>query len=85
MSLNWGSGWGLSGNLGLLVIFFHNAFSPVSLLFELKLLSLLKVDCEEARKFYEVEAINNGWLAYQLERYINILLFGHMVCHIIKL
>lgn len=32
---------------------------------------LLKVDRPEARNFYEIEAIKNGWSARQLERQIN--------------
>jgi predicted nuclease of restriction endonuclease-like (RecB) superfamily len=37
--------------------------------------TLLKVDQKEARDFYEIEAIQNGWSARQLERQINSLLF----------
>lgn len=41
--------------------------------------TLLKVNREEARQFYELEAINNGWSARQLERQINTLLFDRLL------
>jgi predicted nuclease of restriction endonuclease-like (RecB) superfamily len=41
--------------------------------------TLLKVDRAEARRFYETEAINNGWSARQLERQINTLLFDRLL------
>lgn len=41
--------------------------------------TLLKVDRQEARQFYEIEAINNGWSARQLERQINTLLFDRLL------
>ena len=41
--------------------------------------TLLKVDRREARNFYEIEAINNGWSARQLERQINSLLFDRLL------
>lgn len=39
---------------------------------------LLKVDSEEARAFYEIEAIKNGWSARELERQINSLLYERL-------
>ncbi|MFN8489507.1 MAG: PDDEXK nuclease domain-containing protein [Caldilineaceae bacterium] len=41
--------------------------------------ALLKVDRVEARSFYEIEAIKNGWSARQLERQINSLLFDRLL------
>lgn len=41
--------------------------------------TLLKVDRQEARQFYEIEAINNGWSARELERQINTLLFDRLL------
>lgn len=41
--------------------------------------TLLKVNREDARQFYELEAINNGWSARQLERQINTLLFDRLL------
>jgi len=41
--------------------------------------ALLKVDRPEARSFYEIEAIKNGWSARQLERQINSLLFDRLL------
>ena len=41
--------------------------------------TLLKVDRSEARNFYEIEAVKNGWSARQLERRINSLLFDRLL------
>lgn len=41
--------------------------------------TLLKVDRQEARDFYEIEAIRNGWSARQLERQIASLLFDRLL------
>lgn len=41
--------------------------------------ALLKVGRREARDFYEIEAINSGWSARQLERQINSLLFERLL------
>ncbi len=41
--------------------------------------TLLRVDREEARAFYEIEAIRNGWSGRQLERQINSLLFERLL------
>lgn len=41
--------------------------------------ALLKVDRRDARDFYEIEAIRNGWSARQLERQINSLLFFRLM------
>lgn len=41
--------------------------------------TLLKVDQKEARDFYEIEAIRNGWSARQLERQVNSLLFFRLL------
>jgi len=41
--------------------------------------TLLKVDRREARDFYEIEAVHNGWSARQLERQINSLLFFRLL------
>lgn len=41
--------------------------------------TLLKVDRREARDFYEIEAIRNGWSARQLERQINTFLFDRLL------
>nr|CAA6828024.1 MAG: FIG074102: hypothetical protein [uncultured Thiotrichaceae bacterium] len=41
--------------------------------------TLLKVDRQEARQFYEIEAIKNGWSARQLERQISTLLFDRLL------
>jgi predicted nuclease of restriction endonuclease-like (RecB) superfamily len=41
--------------------------------------ALLKVDRQEARDFYEIEAVRNGWSARQLERQINSLLFFRLL------
>ena len=41
--------------------------------------TLLKVDRHEARDFYEIEAIRNGWSARQLERQINTFLFDRLL------
>src|SRR5258708_7736167 len=40
---------------------------------------LLKVDQQEARDFYEIEAVRNNWSARQLERQINSLLFFRLL------
>lgn len=40
---------------------------------------LLKVDRREARDFYEIEAVRNGWSARQLERQVNSLLFFRLL------
>jgi predicted nuclease of restriction endonuclease-like (RecB) superfamily len=40
---------------------------------------LLKVDRQEARSFYEIEAIRQGWSARQLERQIGSLLFDRLL------
>ncbi len=39
---------------------------------------LIKVDSQDARAFYEIEAINNNWTARELERQINSLLFERL-------
>jgi predicted nuclease of restriction endonuclease-like (RecB) superfamily len=41
--------------------------------------TLLKVGRREARDFYEIEAIHNGWSARQLERQINTFLFDRLL------
>ena len=41
--------------------------------------TLLKVARREARDFYEIEAIQNGWSARQLERQINTFLFDRLL------
>lgn len=41
--------------------------------------TLLKVRRQEARDFYEIEAIRNGWSARQLERQINTFLFDRLL------
>ena len=41
--------------------------------------ALLKVDRPEARDFYEIEAVRNGWSARLLERQINSLLFFRLL------
>lgn len=41
--------------------------------------TLLKVDRQEARDFYEIETIRNGWAARQLERQIASLLFDRLL------
>lgn len=41
--------------------------------------ALLKVNRREARDFYEIEAVRNGWSARQLERQINSLLFERLL------
>jgi predicted nuclease of restriction endonuclease-like (RecB) superfamily len=41
--------------------------------------TLLKVDQQEAREFYETEAVRNNWSARQLERQINSLLFFRLL------
>jgi predicted nuclease of restriction endonuclease-like (RecB) superfamily len=41
--------------------------------------TLLKVNRTNARNFYEIEAIKNGWSARQLERQINSLLFERLL------
>lgn len=41
--------------------------------------TLLKVDQREARDFYEIEAVRNGWSARQLERQVNSLLFFRLL------
>lgn len=40
--------------------------------------ALLKVKREDARHFYEIEAVKNAWSARQLERQINSLLFERL-------
>jgi predicted nuclease of restriction endonuclease-like (RecB) superfamily len=40
--------------------------------------TLLRVDKEEARSFYEIEAIRNNWSARELERQINSLLYERL-------
>ncbi|MEZ5451601.1 MAG: PDDEXK nuclease domain-containing protein [Thiothrix sp.] len=40
---------------------------------------LLKVERQEARQFYEIETIRNGWSARQLERQISSLLFDRLL------
>lgn len=40
--------------------------------------TLLKVKRIEARSFYEIESVKNGWSARQLERQINSLLFERL-------
>ena len=41
--------------------------------------TLLKIDRQEARHFYEIEAIQNGWSARHLDRQINTLLFDRLL------
>lgn len=41
--------------------------------------SLLKVDRREARDFYEIETVQNGWSARQLDRQIGSLLFDRLL------
>ncbi len=41
--------------------------------------NLLKIERQEARDFYEIEAIRNGWSARQLERQIASLLFDRLL------
>lgn len=41
--------------------------------------TLLKVERQEARDFYEIEAIRGGWSARQLERQINTFLFDRLL------
>ena len=41
--------------------------------------TLLKVNRREARDFYEIEVIRNGWSARQLERQINTFLFDRLL------
>lgn len=41
--------------------------------------TLLKVERQEARDFYEIETIRNGWSARQLERQIASLLFDRLL------
>jgi len=41
--------------------------------------ALIKVDRQEARDFYEIETVKNGWSARQLERQINSLLFDRLL------
>ncbi|GAB6139672.1 PDDEXK nuclease domain-containing protein [Methylosoma difficile] len=41
--------------------------------------TLLKVERQEARDFYEIEAIRSGWSARQLERQITSLLFDRLL------
>lgn len=41
--------------------------------------TLLKIGRREARDFYEIEAIRNGWSARQLERQINTFLFDRLL------
>lgn len=41
--------------------------------------ALLKVDRQEARDFYEIEAVKDGWSARQLERQIGSLLFDRLL------
>ena len=41
--------------------------------------TLLKVERQEARDFYEIEAIRNNWSARQLERQVNSLLFFRLL------
>lgn len=40
---------------------------------------LLKIERQEARQFYEIETIRNGWSARQLERQISSLLFDRLL------
>ena len=40
--------------------------------------TLLRVDVQQARAFYEIEAIKNNWSARELERQINSLLFERL-------
>lgn len=40
--------------------------------------TLLKVERRPARDLYEIEAVRNGWSARQLERQINLFLFGRL-------
>ncbi len=41
--------------------------------------TLLRVEREDVRAFYEIEAIRNGWSGRQLERQINSLLFERLL------
>ena len=41
--------------------------------------TLLKVQQQHARNFYEIEAVKNGWSTRQLERQINSLLFERLL------
>ena len=41
--------------------------------------TLLKVDRQEARDFYEIETLRNGWSARQLERQVASLLFDRLL------
>ena len=41
--------------------------------------TLLRVERDDVRAFYELEAIRNGWSARQLERQINSLLFERLL------
>lgn len=41
--------------------------------------TLIKVERQEARQFYEIETIRNGWSARQLERQISSLLFDRLL------
>ena len=41
--------------------------------------TLLRVERQEVRSFYEIEAVKNGWSARQLERQINSLLFERLL------
>lgn len=43
---------------------------------------LLKVERQEARQFYEIETIRNGWSARQLERQISSLLFDRLQLYV---
>jgi len=40
--------------------------------------TLLRVEKPDARSFYEIEAIRNGWSARELERQINSLLYERL-------
>ncbi len=40
---------------------------------------LMRVKRQEARQFYEIEAINNNWSGRELERQVNSLLFDRLL------
>ena len=44
--------------------------------------TLLKVERLEARNFYEIETLKNGWSARQLERQIASLLFDRLLIYL---
>ena len=42
-------------------------------------LFIMKIDNPDERKFYEIEAINNGWSLRELRRQFNTALFERLV------